>query len=385
MSRLKKRGNTWFADFEVNGTRVVRTTGIKVGSNPEETRKIAQSQADTMESVANGKMSLNAALDAVRACARVNGLACSAPSIKEYLTTIYKPRGGESNAANYHRAARVLLEYLGPLAQRPMDQLSVSECADFLADRLKVTSYGTVTLHKGLLSAAFNAAVADDIIAKNPFSYARLDRVAPKDMPRKTKRLPFTAQEMHTMLTQFASPWKELVAVSFLTGGQRIGDVCNLRWDSIDVAGGIISFGTQKTGHEIVCPIIAPLRAILKSLYTPGEEYVFPDLHAMYVRSNGSVSTAFTAMLRAHGIGTQETPSHGSNRRFSQKSFHSIRHTVVSMLRSSNRFSQDLARQIVGHDSEEVERQYFTADVSAKQQGIEYLFEQVKAPTAFLQ
>lgn len=384
MSRLKQRGKTWFADFEVNGQRVVRTTGIKVGDNPEESRKMAQAQADTMEKVANGRLSLNAALDAVRACARVNGMTSAAPSIKEYLTTVYKPRGGASNVANYHRAAKLLLEFLGPLSQRPIDQLSVSECIDFLADRLKVTAYGTVTLHKGLLSAAFNAAVADDLIGKNPFTFARLDRVAPKDLPRKTKRLPFTAQEMHTMLTQFASPWKELVAVSFLTGGQRISDVCRLRWSYIDFDNNIIDFNTKKAGREIVCPIIAPLRAILKSLYTPGEDYVFPELYSMYIRSSGSVSTAFTAMLRAHGIGTQSVPSHGSNRRFSQKSFHSIRHTVVSMLRSSNQFSQDLARQIVGHDSEEVERQYFTADLSAKQQGIEYLFNQVKAPTAFL-
>lgn len=388
MSRLKKRGGTWYADFEINGTRVVKTTGIKVGDDPKASRAAAQMQAETMERVANGNMSLNMALDAVRAMARSTGMATCAPSIKEYLTKLYKPRGGDANVAGYKRAATLLCEFLGDLANRPLDQLTVSECTEFLQHRLKHVSYGTVGLHKSLLSTAFNAAVADDIISKNPFSYTRLDHIAPRDMPRKLKRLPFTSQEMHIMLTQFASPWKELVAVSFLTGGQRIGDVCRLPWSGVDFISGLVTINPQKTGYAgqtIVAPMIAPLRAILERMYKPGEEYVFPELRDMYESSRGSVSTQFTAMLRAYGIESKIDKSRGAGRAFSEKSFHSIRHTVVSMLRSSNRFSQDLARQIVGHNSEAVEREYFTADMSSKQAGIEYLFSQVqKAPTAFL-
>ena len=385
MSRLKKRGGTWYADFEINGTRVVKTTGIKVGDDPKASMAAAQMQAETMERVANGNMSLNMALDAVRAMARSTGMATCAPSIKEYLTKLYKPRGGAANVAGYKRAATLLCEFLGDLANRPLDQLAVSECTEFLQHRLKHVSYGTVGLHKSLLSTAFNAAVADDIITKNPFAYTRLDHIAPRNMPRKLKRLPFTSQEMHIMLTKFASPWRELVAVSFLTGGQRIGDVCCLRWEHIDMIAGTISFATAKTGHIVTAPIIAPLRAILESLYKPGEEYVFPELRDMYESSRGSVSTQFTAMLRAYGIESKTDTSQGAGRAFSAKSFHSIRHTVVSMLRSSNQFSQDLARQIVGHNSEAVERAYFTADISSKQAGLEYLFNQVqKAPTALL-
>lgn len=388
MSRLKKRGGTWYADFEINGTRVVKTTGIKVGDDPKASRAAAQMQAETMERVANGNMSLNMALDAVRAMARSTGMATCAPSIKEYLTKLYKPRGGAANVAGYKRAATLLCEFLGDLANRPLDQLTVSECTEFLQHRLKHVSYGTVGLHKSLLSTAFNAAVADDIISKNPFAYTRLDHIAPRDMPRKLKRLPFTSQEMHIMLTKFASPWRELVAVSFLTGGQRIGDICRLPWSGVDFIAGLVTINPKKTGYAgqtIVAPMIAPLRAVLESLYKPGEEYVFPELHDMYESSRGSVSTQFTAMLRAYGIVSKIDKSQGAGRGFSEKSFHSIRHTVVSMLRSSNQFSQDLARQIVGHNSEAVERAYFTADISSKQAGIEYLFNQVqKAPTALL-
>ena len=61
----------------------------------------------------------------------------------------------------------------------------------------------------------------------------------------------------------------------------------------------------------------------------------------------------------------------------SRKSFHSIRHTVVTMMRSSNMFTADLTRELVGHDSEEIERQYFTATLEAKGLGLAYLFDTI--------
>ena len=385
MSRLKKRGGTWFADFTVNGKRVVKTTGIKVGDDPKASRATAQVQADTMERMACGSISLGSAMEALRAMARATGMIASAPSIKDYLTSGYKPRGGESNVSGYHRSVRALLDFLGDLANRPLDQLTVGECAEFLTKQLQVSAYGSVRLQKSMLSTAFNAAVADDIILKNPWSFVRIDHIAPRNMPRKMNRLPFTEDEMRIMFTQFASPWRELVAVSFLTGGQRISDVCRLKWSHVDFNANIVDFSTKKTSKEIKCPIIAPLRAILENLRTADDEHVFPEMYIMYSTRRGSVSTQFVKMLRDNGIDPMTIKAPGSKRAFSRKSFHSIRHTVVSMLRSSNKFSQDLARQIVGHNSEAVERAYFTADISSKQAGIEYLFSQVqKAPTALL-
>ena len=74
-------------------------------------------------------------------------------------------------------------------------------------------------------------------------------------------------------------------------------------------------------------------------------------------------------ILNEVGISDAKT----GRRRVSQKSFHSIRHTVVTMIRESNEFSADMAREIVGHDSEEVERLYFTPSLDSKRRGLEYL------------
>ena len=76
----------------------------------------------------------------------------------------------------------------------------------------------------------------------------------------------------------------------------------------------------------------------------------------------------FTALLRAHGIipAVQDEPKEGRRHRVSQKSFHSIRHTVVSCLRADATFTADMVRDAVGHDSEKVERGYFTATMEQR-------------------
>lgn len=71
----------------------------------------------------------------------------------------------------------------------------------------------------------------------------------------------------------------------------------------------------------------------------------------------------------------------GAGKRISDKSFHSFRHSVVSMLRVNANFTSDLIRETVGHDSEAIERGYFTPAIEAKRTIIDYLAEKI-APTA---
>lgn len=61
----------------------------------------------------------------------------------------------------------------------------------------------------------------------------------------------------------------------------------------------------------------------------------------------------------------------------SRKSFHSIRHALVSAARSNSSLSADLVRAVVGHESEEVEQQYFTPDISEKGRMLEAMEEYI--------
>lgn len=371
MAYLKQRGNNWYAVWKDGARKIVKATGIPVKGKKEE--RLALQTALAMEAAAKGTSSLTRALDAVRSAAEALGMSSTNPPIDEYLTQ-FKPAGGASNAQNFKRAISLFLDYLGAEKHMRIDRLSPARCRSYFLERLKQVAYGTAKINLAHLRCAFNAAVRDGMLDRNPFNSFKLAALAPANMPRAVKRLPFTPQELNTIITSFPAPYNELALASLLTGGQRIGDVCCLRWDSIDFTNKIIHLRTAKTGKEITAPIHPRLEQLLRQHKDNGSEYVFPDAQRKYSRSKGSVSVEFTMLLKAHGI---TTSSQGTHKAVAQKSFHSIRHTVVSLLRSSNRFTADTARDIVGHDSEEIERAYFTADYDSKAQGINYLFDSV--------
>lgn len=376
MAYLKLRGNKWYAVWTYNGKKVVKATGIEATSKTN--KKLAQATANAMEAAALGSVTLSRALDAVRLVADTLGMNNSMPTVYDYLAN-YKPAGGVKNASNHKRAISLFLDFIADKQALKLDRLTPAICREFCEDRLKKVSFATVDHNVSLIKAALNTAVKDGIIDRNPFSSFSLSSLATPSQRAAVKRLPFSPEEMHTIITKFPYPWNHLALTSFLTGGQRLGDVCCLKWSAIDLKNGSITFNTNKTGKCIHVPILPPLRTLLERRYTTDEEYVFPDVAQRYNRSQGSLSVEFTALLKSHGfINTQPAAAQEGNRRpVSPKSFHSIRHTVVTLMRSSNKFSADVTRDLVGHDSEEIERQYFTASLDTKKQGLAYLFDTI--------
>ena len=379
MASIKQRKNTWYAVWYDNGKSVVRTTGIAVKGAKE--KKLAQATADAMEQSAKGNITLNTALDSLRKMADTLGLGSKVPQVRDYLNE-YKTYGKSSHVANYKRAVSVFLDFLDIHAFKRLDQITPSMCKDFLAAQLKRVSFGTVKQYKSTLSPAFSEAVREGLIQTNPFSMVCLPKLVPAGTQRATKREPFTLHEMHRILSEFSSPWKEIAAISFLTGGQRLGDIVLLKWQSVDFEKGIIHFSTMKTGKQIYAPIVPPLRAILDSLWNPNAVYVFPEYASRYIRSSGCLSVEFTSMLKAAGI-IEPTPQNtrDGRRTVSTKSFHSIRHTVVTLSRLNPAFTPDLIRETVGHSSEAVEQGYFTANVDARRGVLEYLAQQITPAT----
>ena len=378
MASLKLRNNTWYAVWTQNGKQVVRTTNIK-SKGPKE-KKLAQNAATTMEAAAKGNIAVTAAIDALRKTAEALGMSAAMPSVKEYFMD-YKPCGKDNNARNYARAVSKFLDYLGVSAYKRLDLLTGQQCKDFFARELKRVAFGTVKHYKAMLCAALNAAVRDGLIDRNPMVVAQLHKMIPEGTKRAVARQPFTMEEMRIIINEFPYPWAQLALTSYLTGGQRLGDMAKLKWESINFDEKVILIRTAKTGKEIVSPLVPMLEMTLlaiRSKQQESEEYVFPAAAQLYMRSKGKLSVEFTGLLKAYGI----LPSHkesttGDRRPISPKSFHSIRHTVVSQMRCNPAITADLSREIVGHDSDEVERGYFTAPTQAKLDAFDFLCKQL--------
>lgn len=376
-SITKERGNGrfWYAVWKMDGKNKFKSTGIPVAGDGTMTRAqaeaLARQTANSMEAKAKGA-TVDKALDAVRAVADMQGTATRIPSLREFLAGI-PATTSESSEKNRRRSFKVFLEYLGADADKRIDSISYPACREFVREQLRQVSRKTVTQYHTYITKAF--ADAQDIhglISRNPMRPVSVAQEAKAIIPErgddKQVKETFTLREMHRLLHEAPEPWRDIVAVSFYLGGLRIGDVCMMRWDSVDMKSGFVSLIEEKTKRQRVQPIIPQLMAVLDKLLAKratGEEYLFPmQAHMFLGGSRATVSTTFTALLQTMGINavpsTAEKPT-GRRKRISAKTFHSIRHTVVSMARVNPQFSADMVRDAVGHESEQVEQSYFHA------------------------
>lgn len=379
MASVKLRNSTWYAVWYTNGKQIVKSTNVKAKGDKE--KKLAQAAADAMEQAAKGNITMSAAMDALRKVSATVGFKTKIPTVKEYLTH-YRPTGSESHISNVKRAIKLFCDFLSTELYQPLDMLSVQTCRAFIEAQTKRVSVTTAGTYKSYLQNAIQLAVEDEIIPRNPFSLVSMKRISSKDTKTAMKRLPFTVEEIQQIIKKTVYPWQQIVLLCVLTGGQRLGDIVTMRWKQVDWEKGMIVMRTLKTGKLIATPITNEIKNLLFPLYKKTEEYIFPEMAARYMRSKGSPSSEFTSILKVLGIIKEENIHTGAgNRKLSDKTFHSLRHSVVSMLRVNSSFSSDLIRETVGHDSEEVERNYFTASLDSKRNIIDFLAQQI-TPTS---
>jgi integrase len=98
-------------------------------------------------------------------------------------------------------------------------------------------------------------------------------------------RRPLTVEELvHLYETARPDPMLYGLTVCAACTGMRIGDVCHLRWQSVDLKNGWVRVTTSKTGVAVEIPIFDKLREVLESALAnkkEGDVYVFPEAARM--------------------------------------------------------------------------------------------------------
>ena len=390
----RKNGACWVACWRVGARKVRRSTGIRIkepGVPASTQRKLAEQVALAMERAARGETPADRACDAVRKVAELLGAGSAIPSVKAYMQA-FPPARGLTHERLRRIAFRHFCEFLGEAADQRIDSIRPAVCQAFIRKTLERVSIRTAERYKYYISRMFNRAIdVDELMHRNPMRHVNVleeaRTVNPEIEEDYIRRRPFTLAEIRFMMTSFPSPWREMVAVCWYTAGLRLSDVCLLRWESIDWGSDSVRLVEKKTGRRRVLPLIPALRAVLTPLQQharQGDIYVFPDMARTYNEGNGTyISRRFKKLLLAHGMAhKRETPRKGERRDLSAKSFHSIRHTVVSYLRSSVLFSADTIRDTVGHSSEQVEQGYFTGSLEARKRVCGSLAEGIEGPEA---
>jgi integrase len=152
-------------------------------------------------------------------------------------------------------------------------------------------------------------------------------------------------------------------------------------WQNIDTEGRELRFVTLKTGRRMSVPLASPLFEYLQTMPAGDNpsDPLFPSAHEVATRTGdaGQLSQQFYAILVSAGMakerGHEETGAGRSQRRtVSEISFHSLRRTATSLLKNAG-VSSAVAMDIIGHETEAINRHYTHIESETKRSALNKL------------
>ncbi|MEP6937521.1 MAG: tyrosine-type recombinase/integrase [Chthoniobacterales bacterium] len=376
----RQRGRpNWFCAYTIHdpekreNRRVFRSTKT---SDKEQAREICRAWHKASLLARKGKLSADAARDVIaRGVADVfltaNAEQLSSATIRGWCEKWAESKSIEtepSTHARYLRITQRFAEFLGSKADRDLATLQAADVSRFRDTEAKKRSRGTANLSLKVLRVCLGEAVRQDLLQVN--AAVRVKMLKSSD---KSVRRGFSVAEIRRVLKACGddTEWRGLVLFGLYLG-QRLSDLANLTWRAVNLDTGEVMFTTRKTGRRMALPLLAPLSDYLSSLPVNDDPnaFIFPE--AAKATHTGTLSNRFRDILVSAGLveprshkGTGKGRSH--SRETSELSFHSLRHSAVTMLKQAG-VSDVLAREIVGHESAAVSRQYThltTADMRA--------------------
>jgi integrase len=360
----------WFCAFstfnpETNRSkRVFRSTKTR---DKKQALEICRAWHKAALKARNGKLSVDAAREIIAqgvsdvfTAANIESLPSA--SIKSWCETWLQAKAIEAEESTHARYKHVVEQFTGFLGEakskRDLSTLQASDIARFRDREAKERSRATATLSLKVLRVCLGEAVRQGLLTVNPAVRVKLLKSS-----KEAKRRAFTLAEIKRILRACGddTEWRGLVLFGLYVG-QRLGDLAKLTWRAVNFETGEIAFTTRKTGRRIVLPLLQPLSDYLSALPASDNPNAFIFPRAASAKRTASLSNQFREILSDAGLvepRTHQSTGKGRSRarEASEISFHSLRHSAVTMLKAAG-VSDFIAREIVGHESAAVSRQY---------------------------
>ena len=179
------------------------------------------------------------------------------------------------------------------------------------------------------------------------------------------------------MANREGQDWRTLFGIAMYTG-MRLGDCCKLTWSEVDIVRSIIQKVPEKTkkyrkGRPVTIPIHKVLADLLMQI--PVEQrtgYVLPvigEKAASGPNGMGWIHHRINKIFKNAGIVMSVTVE-GRKHKVPEASFHSLRHTFVSMSANAG-VPLHIVQAIVGHESTAMTRHYYHENAAALAQAVE--------------
>ena len=171
--------------------------------------------------------------------------------------------------------------------------------------------------------------------------------------------------------------YRTLFGIAMYTG-MRLGDCCRLTWAEVDIVRSIIQKVPEKTKkYRRGRPVTIPIHKVLADLLmqTPIERrtgYVLPTIGAWAASGRNGMAKIHHRvgkLFKNAGIVTS-VKVEGRKWKAPEASFHSLRHTFVSMSANAG-VPLHIVQSIVGHESTAMTRHYYHENIGALQKAVE--------------
>ncbi len=381
MPSLRKKGEVWYACIALpNGKRTQISTKKRDKGSPAErsaTHKQAMLIAQSLEELALGdpteahiRKTLNHLFERVGNRSRV-----SRPLnvfFDEWLQRV-KLHLAPNTHSRYKGIADSFLAGLGGRRTIPLTEVTIGDIQAWIDGQLtKGKRVSSVHSAWQTLGIPFAGALKQGLIPANPVPLAEVPRFS-----RQPSRFPFSGAQIAEIIRTAEGDWRTASLLGAFTGA-RIGDVCGMRWGSVDLQLGILRYLPEKTrriGAEIVIPIHPILLEHLVDLRRrqPAScDRLCPALAVGPRNGRPVVASQFKAILRKAGIQTEELVAERggvapidpagsigrpSRHKVSRYSFHSFRHSFASMLANAG-VPRELRMQLIGHTTDHIHSGY---------------------------
>ena len=179
-------------------------------------------------------------------------------------------------------------------------------------------------------------------------------------------------ERLYAEAAKQGTAWKLLVMTGIYTG-LRLGDCCRLAWESVNLERQVIQVVPEKTkkhthGRFVTIPIHAQLLAELQGIHNNGHDntltgFVNPKIADMYLNRKWQLDEGLRHIFKAANI-TMSVRVEGRSRKTVIASFHSLRHTFVSLSANAG-VPLPVVQSIVGHTSTAMTRHYYHENLDA--------------------
>lgn len=269
------------------------------------------------------------------------------PTVAEWVDSYINSRSGVAKSTLYDYRAYLRNDITPAMGTIPLELLARTDVAGWVSAMAGTGSSGKTIANKhGLLSAALNVAVADELIASNPAAGTRLPRTERAEM------VFLTAAEFRQLRAGFTDHWHPLLDF-MVTSGARFGEVAALRPSDVDrenntvrirrgfkrtyEKGNTYELGPTKTVRSD--RTVSVTRAVLGALdYT--HEYLFANTRGGHLRGAGwRANVWYPSLKRAQAAGLEKSPR-----------IHDLRHTYASWQIAKGTDMLTISREL-GHES----------------------------------